>query len=400
MWILTPMQENREVTENIGIAVIVLYASVYLFSVLYSVLLTSVQFSSFYIFFILLSVFLLYLYTCRLCQATNSLFLYTMTFHELFRDRKAPPKVEELTLEGKPASTLIRVLERFSSMSGIVTSSHFKKDPEAKTRVLASEIQAKMNKMVKFHRRLEAQQADTAQSLNNWAADLPHLNSRQMIQEFASILLTQRAGSITLSEKLERLKDSFSLVNDRERKLNDLAAARTKLLKNVKDSETKYGVNASCTTLLKEKLEEVQCNLEVVEIQCIRSLSHELKDTFAEYLIAIQNYHARLSDASEAYYACLISFQKDDRLIDQSANNSDVTRILADESSKARSSPACSQCFRELGITTGCAHDSSRNMYPGDSQSNLNHNPQQFAPLPIQMSNDAAYDFLEHDPWQ
>lgn len=328
-------------------------------------------------------------------------FSFTMTFHELFRDRKAPPKVEELTLEDKPASTLIRVLERFSSMSGIVTSSHFKKDPDAKTRVQASEIQAKMNKMVKFHRRLETQQAATAQALSTWAADLPHLNSRQMNREFASILLTQRAGSISVSEKLERLKDSFSLVNDREKKLNDLAAARTKLMKSVKDSETKYGANASCTTMLREKLEEVQCNLEVVEIQCIRSLSHELKDTLGEYLAAIQNYQARLASASETYCECLISFQKDDRLIDQlrpSANNSDVTRVLADESSKARSSPACSQCFRELGITTGCAHESSRNLYPGDSQSNLN--PQQSAPLPIHMSNDAAYDFPDHDPWQ
>lgn len=330
---------------------------------------------------------------------TNTFFSLQMTFHELFADKKSSAKMDDIALEGKPATTLVRVLERFSSMSGIISNGPSKKDPDTKSRVLASNIQAKVTKMVKFHRRLEVQQADTAQSLTNWAADLPHLSSREMIKAFANIIMAQRAGSMAVAGKLEQLQASFSLVNDREKKLGCLVQTRAKLVKTLKDYETRYGANASCTTLMKEKLEEIQCNLEVVEIQCIRSLSHELKDTFADYLLAIQSFTTLLSNSTSSYYECLVDFQKDDKLseaLNLSANNSEANRLLASGDYKAKPSPSCSQCYREFGITTGCAHDSSRNAYPNE----VNKQIHQFAPLPIQMSNDAPYDFLDHDPWK
>lgn len=353
-----------------------------------------------------------------------------MTFHLLFAERKRAPSVGELLLDGKPATTLYRVLERLSLMSGIVTS--HRRDPNGK-RLLAATIHGKIFRMAKCSRKLEASQAETAATMTTWAADLPHLNSRQMVRDLANVMLTQRAGSVTVGEKLGRLGDSFSLVNDRERKLSDLEANRVKLVKSVKEAETKYGAGASCTTLLREKLEEVQCNLEVVEIQCIRALSHELRTSFLAYLASVQAYASHLGRVAEASYDTLVALEKDERLDGR----------ISDTSARARSSPACSQCFRELGIMAGCVHDTgySGSMRESNAQGelherhenneNLNgqqngipyghHNanfngalngnfplnypsqsdlPRPYAPLPIQMSNEITYDFLDRDSWQ
>lgn len=220
----------------------------------------------------------------------------------------------------RPTTAFMKVFDKFSAISGFGNTSGNNTDninsfansaskDKKQNNVLASQLQNKIGKISRLENRLMSLQDSLTSDLIDWGSGIPNPDSERMVKNFSLLLAAQKDSSVLIIEKLDKLKLNLAFVNEREKKQNDLIAAKTKILKQLRYSEVKYGPNASSTTLLKEKLEENVCNLGVVEIQYIRAITKNLKDALIDYLYALQSVSANISDATNDYYEVLLSLE-------------------------------------------------------------------------------------------
>lgn len=220
----------------------------------------------------------------------------------------------------RPTTAFMKVFDKFSAISGFGNTSGNNTDninsfansaskDKKQNNVLASQLQNKIGKISRLENRLMSLQDSLTSDLIDWGSGIPNPDSERMVKNFSLLLAAQKDSSVLIIEKLDKLKLNLAFVNEREKKQNDLIAAKTKILKQLRYSEVKYGPNASSTTLLKEKLEENVCNLGVVEIQYIRAITKNLKDALIDYLYALQSVSANISEATNDYYEVLLSLE-------------------------------------------------------------------------------------------
>lgn len=217
----------------------------------------------------------------------------------------------------RPATAILKVFDRFSSMSGLRANSPASKNPytfiinkdKSLGNITAYNLQTRMDKIIRLNNKLAVQQLELFNELMIWASDIPDADCETFVKEFSTLVSTQHECNITLNEKIEKLKFSFKLVNKRERKLKDLNASRLKIIKGLRDNEVKYGPNASSTTFLGEKLEETMWNLDVLEQQYIRSISKDLKDSLIDYSSTLQSVAANITDSTKTYYSYLYNLE-------------------------------------------------------------------------------------------
>ncbi|CUM66690.1 uncharacterized protein PRCAT00004368001 [Priceomyces carsonii] len=222
----------------------------------------------------------------------------------------------------RPATALLKVIDKFSAFSGLSNSNNSgstwnkvnqsignnNKDIKAGS-IMAHQLQAKVDKLVRVENKRIALQSDIANDLISWAVEIPNADCETMVKEFSYLFGTQCESSVPLIDKLEKLKLSFKFVNQREKKLRDLVNAKAKIIKALRENEIKYGPNASSTTLLNEKLEEIVWNLDVLEQQYIRAISKDLKESLVDFAVALQSTSTKLNDATSEYYNCLFSLE-------------------------------------------------------------------------------------------
>ncbi|CUM46500.1 uncharacterized protein AC631_03801 [Debaryomyces fabryi] len=220
----------------------------------------------------------------------------------------------------RPTTAFMKVFDKFSAISGFGNTSGNNVDninsftsgankDKKQNNILAAQLQSKIGKISRLENRLMSLQDSLTNDLIDWGSGIPNPDSERMVKNFSMLLAAQKDSSVLIIEKLDKLKLNLAFVNEREKKQNDLLAAKTKILKQLRYSEVKYGPNASSTTLLKEKLEENVCNLGVVEIQYIRAITKNLKDALIDYLYALQSVSANISDATNDYYEILLSLE-------------------------------------------------------------------------------------------
>lgn len=220
----------------------------------------------------------------------------------------------------RPTTAFMKVFDKFSAISGFGTLSGSTSDnmnnfttasnkEKKQNHVLAAQLQNKIGKISRLESKLMSLQDSLTNDLLDWGSGIPNPDSERMVKNFSLLLAAQKDSGVLIIEKLDKLKLNLAFVNEREKKQNDLLAAKTKILKQLRYSEVKYGPNASSTTLLKEKLEENVCNLGVVEIQYIRAITKNLKDALVDYLYALQSVSTSIGDATNDYYEILLSLE-------------------------------------------------------------------------------------------
>lgn len=225
------------------------------------------------------------------------------------------------SLASRPTTALSRVLDKFSTVSGInlthplhgisantnLTADRNSKSPAP---VMAYALQAKIGKIIKAETKSKNLKALLINDLRVWSSLIPNVECETTINEFASLLLSETDAATTVIEKLDQMRLNLVDVHEREKKKHDLSISKDKLLRQLKDLESKYGAAASGSTLIKEKLEETVCSLEVVELQYLRSINRNLKESMIDYLICLQAVAATLSSATLDYYGCLLAIEQ------------------------------------------------------------------------------------------
>ncbi|ODV70370.1 hypothetical protein HYPBUDRAFT_99477, partial [Hyphopichia burtonii NRRL Y-1933] len=153
--------------------------------------------------------------------------------------------------------------------------------------VLASTLESKVTRVLKAEQKSMAAREDLIKDFRNWTLLIPNTESSSMVKDFTELLSRQKTGDQATLTKLSQLKNHLLSVHAREKKQRELINEQTKILKQIKDSEVKYGHNATVTALLREKLEANIYNLEVVELQLVRSISESLREAFLDYITAL-----------------------------------------------------------------------------------------------------------------
>lgn len=225
----------------------------------------------------------------------------------------------------RPTTAISRVLDKFTAVSGIslsLASSNIDRAAKSAKQlpIMAYSLQAKISKVIKLEQKSKRIKLELVEDFRSWASTIPNPDCEAMISEFATLFLTQTDTTTSICEKLDILKLNLTDVHEREKKQRDLYNNKTKLLRLLKESEVKFGPGASGSTLIKEKLEENVCNLEVVELQYIRSINKNLKDSLIEYLICLQTVAAILQEATQEYYGTLITLEQNSNLTGGTSN--------------------------------------------------------------------------------
>jgi hypothetical protein len=141
-------------------------------------------------------------------------------------------------------------------------------------------------------------------------------------------------------KKKDQINTQLVNVNKREKRTNDLKLKRNKMLIKLRENENKIG-DSPITALTKENLEELECSVEIVEDQFMKSINNGLKNSIVDYVSTLKDTGLRYKDASEYflenyYYAStkLNSHSNLQRLILQNKLNSAVP--MSSSSSFAR----------------------------------------------------------------
>lgn len=173
--------------------------------------------------------------------------------------------------------------------------------------VLASTLESKVTRVLKAEQKSMAAREDLIKDFRNWTLLIPNTESSSMVKDFTELLSRQKTGDQATLTKLSQLKNHLLSVHAREKKQRELINEQTKILKQIKDSEVKYGHNATVTALLREKLEANIYNLEVVELQLVRSISESLREAFLDYITALHTTSIKNYNACSQFYGKLIN---------------------------------------------------------------------------------------------
>lgn len=215
----------------------------------------------------------------------------------------------------RPTTALFKVLERIPfNMASLSTTSGSLPEGEGQNsskykpgHVLAGTLDTKISKVMKHDQKVMGLKSELINAFCHWSKEIPNTESSMMVKDFGDLLLAQKQCDEMILEKLCQLKLHLAAVNEREKKQKDLINAQSKILRNIRESEVKYGPNSSQTSLLKEELEENIYNLEIVEIQFVRSITKSLKDAFINYLLCLQTSAVKNLNAANKFYDRLMA---------------------------------------------------------------------------------------------
>lgn len=243
--------------------------------------------------------------------------------------------------EKRPGTALHRVLEKVVSMSGFgasastqlhndstVTDEHTSK----LSRSSAHKIHQKLTKLIKVNVRAKKLEQEILGDTSLWSDSIPTQDCSLIIKDFNFIFSAQTNTSAQLNEKLEKIKLSLSFVNEREKKQKELLFAKMKLEKQLKENKARVGPKASSTVLIIEKLEEVDCSLQVVEQQFVRSISNDLRESIIDYVYTLHTTSRKLNDVCEDFMECMNSLEQSQSMnaLDQGHSGNGINQVLRD----------------------------------------------------------------------
>ena len=217
----------------------------------------------------------------------------------------------------RPATAFQKVLDKVGSVFSSTETSRLQHDSQLDDKatnifsVSSQKLYLKLSKMLKIETRSKNLKMELCNDFGVWGQSIPNLESSAFVKEFSALLNTQINNQTILQEKMERLKLSLSFVNEREKKQKGLITAKLKLEKQLKEAKAKFGPNASNTILLNEKAEEVDCNLQVVEQQYIRSITNDLKDALIDYAYSMSAAARKAEDSSSSFIQYMTAVEND-----------------------------------------------------------------------------------------
>jgi len=172
--------------------------------------------------------------------------------------------------------------------NNLLQSSSFLSIFSNSSQLTSSSLHQKFSKLIKLERKKLIKQHDLIKEIQNWCNILTNDDCKKLLYNFIKILELEIETSDYLIKRREFINQQLLNVHKREKRTNELKLKRNKILIKLRENENKVG-DSPITTLTKENLEELECSVDIVEDQFIRSINNGLKNSLSEYLIIYQN---------------------------------------------------------------------------------------------------------------
>lgn len=196
------------------------------------------------------------------------------------------------------------------------------------SQLTSSSLNLKFSKLIKAEKKKLQKQNELIKEIQNWCNILTNDDCKKLLYNYIKILELEIETFDQLIKKREIINHQLLNVNKREKRTTELKLKRNKILVKLRENENKVG-DSPITTLTKENLEELECSVEIVEDQFIRSINTGLKNSLAEYVVTTQTQSLKFKDASknflENYY---INNSNANFNINTSSSNNNLHRLI------------------------------------------------------------------------
>lgn len=145
------------------------------------------------------------------------------------------------------------------------------------TLVSAYSVGSKVSRLLKAERRALGVKEDLIRELSAWSASLEDPESKRLVLEYVQALSVDIEVREDLMQRHESVYAKLQDVFKREKKSHDLREERDRSCQRMKAEEPKG--QSQKLTFYRESFEELECTLDIVEDQFIRSIRKEFGET-------------------------------------------------------------------------------------------------------------------------
>ncbi|KAK6198775.1 uncharacterized protein RJT21DRAFT_51066 [Scheffersomyces amazonensis] len=226
------------------------------------------------------------------------------------------------TILSRPTTAILKVIDKFSTLgsrghssksetSSVLSIKEPLEDKPNYGSYSANKLQSKLNKILKIENKLRSHEKDLVVDLLNWAKTVPSESCESVIKNFANLYSVKGFAAASTMDNLFKIKSSLASVEQREKKTRESCETNIKLLKELKDYESKFGSGSNRSQMIREKIESNSINLETAEMQFVRSISTELKEALFEYVLSLQDLSKRIDNATTDYSMNIVNTEID-----------------------------------------------------------------------------------------
>ncbi|ODQ58915.1 hypothetical protein WICANDRAFT_79460 [Wickerhamomyces anomalus NRRL Y-366-8] len=252
-------------------------------------------------------------------------------------DQQSQLQQDQLEMVSRPLTTNSRypMVESYSQLipqptnNSFFTSSLLDKFQNG-SQLTSSSLHLKFSKLIKAEKKKLQKQNDLIKEIQNWCNILTNDECKKLLYNYIKILELEIETFDQLIKKREVINSQLLNVNKREKRTTELKLKRNKILVKLRENENKVG-DSPITTLTKENLEELECSVEIVEDQFIRSINTGLRNSLAEYAVTIQNQSCKFKDTSKKFlenYYYMNNMSTNNSTASGNNNNNNLHRLL------------------------------------------------------------------------
>lgn len=165
----------------------------------------------------------------------------------------------------------------------------------------AAQVAYRLTKLINTRKKMVKREQDFFSSIANWMAILPNYENSRMLSEYNALLDIQIRSEEELIRKQENINLQLAHVFQRENKMEVQRNKRQATMIEVREEERKKG-EGQALHLAKEKIEEIDASIEVINEQLIKAISTVLKGSLLDYAICLQTSCNRMKEGCDTLF--------------------------------------------------------------------------------------------------
>lgn len=165
----------------------------------------------------------------------------------------------------------------------------------------AAQVAYRLVKLIGSERKTSRKQQILFNSIGGWLATLHNPESCRLLVEFNRINDLQIKAHDELVRKLEGINLQLTHVYQREQKMELQWTKRQSTENLMREQERKKGEGQDLH-LAREKMEELDASIEVLQDQLVKSINTSLKSAFADYVICLQTVSNQLKEGCDDFF--------------------------------------------------------------------------------------------------
>lgn len=190
-------------------------------------------------------------------------------------------------------SAFMRLVDKLNGMVGIQptveTAETIEMQKPRFPKISAASVGLRISKYVRQQSRAMEELQAILVELDQWLGTVLSIEHRHMISLFCLMAKAQRQAEIDLVNQWLNVKMQLATISEREQTLRDLVTRRARLIKTLRECETKLGPHAKKLYTLCDLLEVNYHNIVIVDLQFQRSVARCLRQALEQYTVFVED---------------------------------------------------------------------------------------------------------------